>query len=199
MNYTKTYATLGNVDIYLIDQILKNRYAPNQSLLDAGCGEGRNLKWFCNNNYSVSGIDRNEERLKTTQLLYPNIAERFQLGTLESLPYDENSFDHIICCAVLHFVKNKKEFNQCFAELVRVLKSGGSLFIRINSEIGIEKSITHIGNGVYRLPDETERFLLNRKLLKMIMSKHKLSFLEPLKTTNVADLRAMSTIVLTKL
>ena len=33
----------GDIDIYLFDQILKNRFAPEMKILDAGCGGGRNL------------------------------------------------------------------------------------------------------------------------------------------------------------
>ena len=37
---------VGNTDIYLLDQIMKERYKRGESILDAGCGEGRNLHWF---------------------------------------------------------------------------------------------------------------------------------------------------------
>ena len=43
--------TIGNTDIYLIDQILKERYTPKDIILDAGCGSGRNLKWFYDNGF----------------------------------------------------------------------------------------------------------------------------------------------------
>ncbi len=83
-----------------------------------------------------------------------------------------------------------------FAELVRVLKPGGSLFIRIASDICAKNNITHIENGIYKLGDGTDRFLLTKKLLQEVMEIHSLSFLEPLKTTNVNDLRSMSTLML---
>jgi hypothetical protein len=84
------------------------------------------------------------------------------------------------------------------SELVRVLKPKGSLFIRMTSDIGIEQSVELIGEGVYRIPDSSKRFLLTRALLQNIVQKHNLLFLEPLKTVNVNDLRCMSTLVLQK-
>jgi hypothetical protein len=33
----------GNIDIYLFDQILKERYATKDIILDAGCGKGSNI------------------------------------------------------------------------------------------------------------------------------------------------------------
>jgi len=41
MNYEESYKNFGNIDIYVIDQILKERYVNGQSILDAGCGGGQ--------------------------------------------------------------------------------------------------------------------------------------------------------------
>jgi hypothetical protein len=84
------------------------------------------------------------------------------------------------------------------AEMVRVLKPSGSVFIRMTSDIGIEAKVQRVGDGVYDIPDGSRRFLLTRTLLADIMRKNKLSFLEPLKTVNVNDVRCMSTVVLTR-
>ncbi|RYE38052.1 MAG: class I SAM-dependent methyltransferase, partial [Sphingobacteriales bacterium] len=48
---------VGQTDIYLLDQILKQRYVSGQRVLDAGCGTGRNLHWFMRNGFNVVGTD----------------------------------------------------------------------------------------------------------------------------------------------
>ena len=190
---------LEHIDIYLIDQILKNRYTLEDVILDAGCGSGRNLKWFYDNSYSFYAVDYDVERLTIAKAHYPLKKEKFSMSAIENLPFESEKFHHIICNAVLHFAKNTAHFETMFAELVRALKPKGSLFIRMTSSIGIEKRVKSLSNGLYVLPDETTRFLLTREALKKQMRIHKLSFLEPLKTVIVDDLRAMSTIVLTKI
>ena len=55
---------LGNIDIYLLDQILKARFEPDFKILDAGCSEGRNLIYFIRNGYQVYGIDKNEDSIQ---------------------------------------------------------------------------------------------------------------------------------------
>jgi ubiquinone/menaquinone biosynthesis C-methylase UbiE len=190
--------TIGTTDIYLLDQIVKSRYVSGETILDAGCGNGRNMYWFCNNNFDMWGVDRDQRSIEQVKELYPKLSQNFKIAELTKLPFRDDFFDHLICSAVLHFAKDKDQFLEMFAELVRVLKPGGSLFIRIASDICAENNITHIENGIYKLGDGTDRFLLTKKLLQEVMEIHSLSFLEPLKTTNVNDLRSMSTLMLKK-
>lgn len=189
---------LGNADIYLIDQILKGRYQTNDIILDAGCGSGRNLHYFHQSGYTFYAIDTNKKHIENLQKRYPTASSNFKVSTLEKLPFADNTFDHILCNAVLHFAQSEIHFKNMFSELVRVLKKEGSLFIRMTSDIGIEGKPISLLNGVYFLPDGSERFLLTRNLLNEMLSKHQLSLLENVKSTNVNDLRSMSTLVLKK-
>lgn len=190
---------LGQTDIYLIDQIMKGRYNPDAIILDAGCGNGRNLHWFLQNDFNITGIDISEEVLQVLKNEYHKIpAKRLMVSSVEETGFPDNHFDHIICSAVLHFANSITRFNQMITEMVRVLKTGGTLFIRMTSDIGIENKVEHVANGVYLIPDGSKRFLLTRSLLADIMQKNKLIFAEPLKTTNVNDLRCMSTLLLQK-
>lgn len=196
MSVIKIKEEIGGIDIYLLDQILKERYLANQLILDAGCGSGRNLKWFYNNSYKIFGIDSNIEKIDAVKKKYYSQKEHFSVGLVEKLKFEDDSFHHIICNAVLHFAKNENHFKSMFSELIRVLKPNGTLFIRMTSDIGIKKHIKHIANGVYKLPDGTERFLLTNELLQNIMNIHQLTFLESLKTVNVDDKRCMTTLML---
>jgi tellurite methyltransferase len=188
----------GSTDIYLLDQIMKGRYKTTDSILDAGCGYGRNLHWFLRNNVVIFGVDQDVGAIHDLQRRHPAIAERFRPSVVEKIPFEDDRFDHIISSAVLHFAKDTGHFLKMIGEMVRVLKPLGSLFIRMTSDIGIEGKVRLAGDGVYDIPDGSRRFLLTRTLLADIMRKNRLSFLEPLKTVNVNDIRCMSTLVLTK-
>ena len=196
MSIIKIKEEIGGIDIYLLDQILKERYLANQLILDAGCGSGRNLKWFYNNSYKIYGVDSSIENINAVKKKYYSRKEHFSVGLVEKLKFDDDSFHHIICNAVLHFAKDENHFISMFTELIRVLKANGTLFIRMTSDIGIKTHIKHIANGVYKLPDGTERFLLTNELLQNIVNTHQLKFLEPLKTVNVDDKRCMTTLML---
>jgi tellurite methyltransferase len=192
------HEAVGETDIYLIDQIMKGRYQPKDTILDAGCGYGRNLHWFLQNDYTVYGVDQDETAIDDLRRKgAPALSERFQAAQLDDLPFTDKRFEHIICSAVLHFAKDTTHFHRMVAEMLRVLKPKGSLFIRMTSDIGIEDRVRPLVDGVYQIPDGSTRFLLTRTLLTETMQKNKLSFLEPFKTVNVNDLRCMSTLVLT--
>ncbi|MGY3791188.1 class I SAM-dependent methyltransferase [Aquimarina sp. 433] len=198
MAVQKLQTTLGNIDIYLLDQILKERYHKTDKILDAGCGSGRNLHWFYNNEYNLYAVDKEIESIDYIRSVYPKWSKKMDVCALEQLKFKNDYFDHIICSAVLHFAHDLTQFEAMFSELIRVLKPFGTLFIRMTSDIGIEDKITPINDGVYLLGDESYRFLLTREILSNLMKKHSLSFLEPLKSTNVHDLRSMTTLVLQK-
>lgn len=196
MNLQILSENIQGVDIYILDQILKGRYNSSTKILDAGCGSGRNLKWFYNNNYEVYGIDVKSDSIKKCKEIYAKQANHFTEAPLEEIPFEANSFDHVICNAVLHFAKDLSHYLEMFSELLRILKPGGSLFIRTASNFGMEKQVEHVNNGIYKLPDGSTRFLLTDEILAHIQKKFNFSLLEDVKTTIVRNKRCMTTLVM---
>ena len=198
MNIELLKENIAGVDIYILDQILKNRYKKDETIFDAGCGSGRNLKWFYKSGYKVYGIDKNLDDIKHCKKLYETQKDHFKQESLENIPFEENSFNHVVCNAVLHFAEDLSHYLKMFEELLRILKPGGSLFIRIASEFGMENKVKAIGNGVYILPDGSKRFLLTQELFNELINRKDVCLVENLKTTIVYEKRCMSTLVLKK-
>lgn len=189
----------GNTDIYLLDQIMKGRYGASDIILDAGAGAGRNMYWFVHQGIEIYGTDRNPDAIGQLKQNYPSLPDdRFRLAPVESLPFPDNHFHHVICSAVLHFADDQNHFEQMIAEMIRVLKPGGSIFIRMTTDVGLPGPLTHLGNGRYLLPDGTERFLLTRDMLNDVMKQHGVHLLEPFKTVLVDEIRSMAVILLGK-
>jgi SAM-dependent methyltransferase len=193
----------GDIDIYLFDQILKHRFSINQSIIDAGCGSGRNLIYFLRNGYEVFAVDENPHAVEQVRLLAnalaPNLSnDNFQVSAVEKMSFPDERFDAIISSAVLHFAENEMHFYQMLEEMWRVLKSGGLFFARLASTIGIEDKIQLIEERKYLLPDGSKRFLVDEELLNTAANRIGAIQLEPLKTTNVQSVRCMTTWVLIK-
>ena len=193
----------GDIDIYLFDQILKNRFSGGMRILDAGCGGGRNLTYFLRNNYQVFSVDENEEAIERVRnmsaLLAPKLPqENFQSSKVGSMPFPERSFDAVLSSAVLHFARDEEQFRAMVKEMWRLLRPGGIFFARTASSIGIEGLIEPIGGRRFLLPDGSERFLVNEEYIGEVWGSLDASWLEPVKTTNVQNLRCMTTLVLRK-
>jgi hypothetical protein len=80
----------------------------------------------------------------------------------------------------------------------RVLQPGGIFFARLASTIGIADQIELIDGRRYQLPDGSERFLVDEAMLLSEAATLGGEFIEPIKTTVVQNMRAMTTWCLRK-
>lgn len=196
-------STFGKIDIYVFDQLLRGRITPDMRVLDAGCGGGRNSHYLLRCGADVHGVDGDADRIDEIRQLAARHAPslpltNFSVGRLDALPFESGVFDAVICCAVLHFAETETEFERMVEECWRTLRAGGVFFARLASNIGIEGQVEQIRERWHRLPDGTERFLVDEVYLGGIADQLGAAALDPLKTTNVGNLRAMTTWVLRK-
>ncbi|NNM35000.1 MAG: class I SAM-dependent methyltransferase [Gemmatimonadetes bacterium] len=172
-------------------------------VLDAGCGSGRNVEYLLRCGAEVFGVDVDPVQVERTRGLAARLApgippEHFAVASLTDLPYPDEHFDVVLCSAVLHFASNVDEFRGMVSELWRVLLPGGTFFARLASSIGIEEDIRRIEGRRYRLPDGSDRFLVDEAFLQSVSADLGARPLDPLKTTVVQGMRSMTTWVLGK-
>jgi tellurite methyltransferase len=194
----------GNIDIYLFDQLLKGTYNNCHKILDVGCGGGRNLVYFLQNGFDVYAVDPNAEAVATVKELAEKLspetpASNFHTASAEYLPFDDNYFDLVVSSAVLHFANSEAHFESMLHSMWRVLKPGGYFFARLASDIGLQGLVLPTGHGRCLLPDGSERFLVNEDMLLHYTKTLNARPHEPIKTTNVQNLRCMTTWCLQKL
>lgn len=197
-------AALGGMDIYLLDQILRGRLEPGMKLLDAGCGGGRNLYYLAQAGFEVSAVDSSarsvesvRRRLERSKIETP--PGRLRVESLEDLSFPDHTFDAVVASAVLHFAPGRGAFRRMVDELWRVTAPGGLLFARLASTIGIETAVRPLDEpGWYHLPDGSDRFLVDLDQLLALTEELGGELLDPIKTTDVQGLRAMTTWVLRK-
>jgi tellurite methyltransferase len=193
----------GDIDIYLFDQLLRGRIAPGMRVLDAGCGTGRNLVYLLKNGYEVAGCDRDPAAVATVRALAARLApnlpdDSFRVEPVEHMSFPDASADVILASAVLHFAGDDHQFDAMVSDMWRVLAPGGLLFARLASSIGIEQEIERVAGRRFRLPDGTERYLVDELLLMDLTDRLDGELLDPIKTTVVQNQRAMTTWVVRK-
>ena len=161
----------GGIDIYLFDQLLKGRLTPEMRLLDAGCGDGRNLIYFLRSGYDVSAVDESSISISQVRELAATLApqlpaDNFRVEAVETMTFGDASFDVVISSAVLHFARDEEHWQRMVREMWRVLRPGGIFFARLASSIGIEEKIELIEGRRYHLPDGSDRFLVDEPMLR---------------------------------
>ena len=194
---------MGDIDIYLFDQIARGRFDDRRAVLDAGCGDGRNLVYLLSQGVNCYGIDRDAASIARVQALAARLAPalppgQFVAGELDQLPWPDGSMDAVICSAVLHFSRDAAHFLAQVTELWRVLAPGGLFFARLASTIGLDALRGIPAGQRVPLPDGSERFVVDQALLLAWGDRLDAELLDPIKTTNVQEMRAMTTWCLCK-
>jgi 2-polyprenyl-3-methyl-5-hydroxy-6-metoxy-1,4-benzoquinol methylase len=117
-------------------------HLPCRSFLDAGCGDGRYFTVVAATppRERLAGCDISERILATAQASAARVGLKPQLvrANLESLPFEEEAFDLVLCTQVLEHVLDP---SAAVHELARVLEPGGLLLL----------STDHAGNTVTRV------------------------------------------------
>jgi ubiquinone/menaquinone biosynthesis C-methylase UbiE len=101
---------------------------PFDSLLDCGCGTAPMISLLYEKypEKKYTGIDLTPKMIEMAKSKnLPGV--EFVVGDCENLPFEENSFDAIICCQSFHHYPNVQDF---FNSVYRVLRPGGRLILR---------------------------------------------------------------------
>jgi ubiquinone/menaquinone biosynthesis C-methylase UbiE len=97
-------------------------------VLDLGCGSGVDLSsWDVTASDEIVGIDVNEQHLALAKARFPN--RTFHLGSGESLPCENESFDRVVSCVALPYMNIPK----ALGEMHRVLVPGGAVSLSLHS------------------------------------------------------------------
>jgi tellurite methyltransferase len=203
MTSSDLHEQFGEIDIYVFDQLLRGRIGPGMRVLDAGCGSGRNLVYLLRSGYEVFGIDADPLSIQVVRQLASRLAphlppDNFRAEAIEQITFPEGFADVVLSSAVLHFARDDEQFRAMLEGSWKVLKPGGLFFCRLASSIGMEQEVKSVAGRRHRLPDGSERYLVDATLLMNLTRELGGALLDPLKTTVVQNQRCMTTWVVRK-
>ncbi|MBS0298553.1 MAG: methyltransferase domain-containing protein [Proteobacteria bacterium] len=105
---------------------------PGQDVLDVGCGTGTLTLMIkqTQSDATVYGLDMDPQILDIARRKAEQAGKTIvlQQGTAKSLPYPDESFDHVFASLMLHHL-TRQDKQQALREAFRVLKPGGELHI----------------------------------------------------------------------
>jgi tellurite methyltransferase len=200
---TDLVSLFGGIDIYLFDQLLRGRISPGMTVLDAGCGRGRNLVFLLREGYEVLALDPDAAAIEAVRALAARLAPSLPASSFRHEAVDASTFpeacaDVVLSNAVLHFARDDEQFLAMLRGTWRLLAPGGLFFCRLASSIGIEGRVRPLGGGRFALPDGSARYLVDEARLLSLTDDLGGSLLDPIKTKVVQGQRAMTTWVVRK-
>ena len=98
----------------------------NEKIFDLGCGKGGVLRDFIKygaNPENCFGIDLLTDRIEEAKRISPNMDLR--CGNAEKLPFENESFDIILCFTVFSSILEENMRKNIASEMLRVLKPDG--------------------------------------------------------------------------
>lgn len=110
---------------------LKKILKKNSRILDLACGYGRITIPLKKDGYNVEGVDITPYLIsKAKENARKNkVHINFKIGDMRNIPYEDETFDVILCIWSPFFeLNNKKDQIKAIKEILRVLKKGGFLF-----------------------------------------------------------------------
>lgn len=149
-------------------------FPKNGKILDLGCGQGQDSRFFANKNYEVVATEYSEKAVELAQL--KDVANKNVSYVVHNLkdkfPFKGNFFDVVYSHLSIQFFDDKVT-DQIFNESKRVLKNGGIIAILVNSltDPEVEKS-KFLHDDLYEAPDGlVKRFFSTKSLSKFVEDK----------------------------
>ena len=133
----------------------------NYTVLDLGCGGGRNIEYFLTKADKVYGLDHSETSVKMASEINKKAIDtgrcQILLGDVKNLPLEDQSIDIVTAFETIYFWNDIEE---CFREIYRVLKNGGQFLIcnEVSSKErrDVKKLLKMINFEIYKPNDLTK-------------------------------------------
>lgn len=134
--------------IWAIEQYLQNIRLPLNLIntVDIGFGWWRHIKYLLDKWLSVYGIDYNQKMVALVQSKYK---WDFIQWTINNIPFQDNTFEILICTWVLHQNKIYEDYEKSISELSRVAKKDALLCINVFTSDFIDRDLIKIENTIW--------------------------------------------------
>ncbi len=123
-------------------------------LLDNGCGNGKNMLY--RKDLLCVGIDISKGQVEVCREKKLKVVE----GSMVYLPFEDNTFDVILCTASYHHLQKDAERREALAEMYRCLKPKGRVLLTVWSS---ESNTSEDTMVPWKLPDGSVEHRYYRK------------------------------------
>jgi len=144
----------------IIDESIVNKHT---YMIDIGCGSGRWTDYFVDKAGFIEAIDPSDAVFAADKMLGSKENVRITKASVDTLPWDDNTFDFGMSIGVLHHIPNTK---QALIDCVKKIKPGGYFYVylyyRFDDRGFLFKSIFYLSNllrlVISRMPQGLKKF-----------------------------------------
>jgi len=176
--WASTYDEDRNLTRDLDEQVVKETLGGLRckSILEFGCGTGKNTALFAQIGDRVRALDFSEQMIERAKAKDPGNNVTFELANItQAWPCEDNSIDLVTCNLVLEHVE---DISFVFSEAVRVLTDGGRFFVSelhpFRQYLGVQarfernRETTKIDAFVHELTEFTDAAARNKLSLESL-------------------------------
>ena len=121
-------------------KFLESNIKTDATVLEVGSGDGRSIFDLLPITKNIVGVDHDDNAIKTGKESFKDYESiKFVKAEAEDLPFENDSFDYIICMSSFANFSDKKY--RILEEMKRVLKSDGRIIISTYSEKALSERL----------------------------------------------------------
>lgn len=170
-SYNARYAAQDCIHLYPVEFVVRaflgtypkhslgRKQFVGMSVLDLGCGDGRNIPLLCRLGMDVHGVEISEEIVAAARrnLAHHGLQATLAVGTNARIPYADGRFNCVVACHACYYVEEGTSFRDNLREIRRVMTPDG-LFVAslpmpgshlLNSAIPLGDGHLRVANDVY--------------------------------------------------
>jgi ubiquinone/menaquinone biosynthesis C-methylase UbiE len=159
----------SGIDLILNEIVAKKS---NTIVLEAGFGTGNFLSTLAPYVTKMHGIDISDgmiEQCTSRVQKYSNVT--LTKGDVRNTNYNDNMFDIIYSCQMIHHLGNSSEINKFIKEMYRILKPSGKLIINWTTDDQM-RSFWHLNLIPDTLVEIKDRFLTHEQMCKLYLNNN---------------------------
>jgi SAM-dependent methyltransferase len=131
-HYTTYHQKTFHIDPSSFLELLIRHLKPGDTLLDVGCGSGRDLLWLKEHGYKVTGFERSEG---LATLARKHVGCEIIEGDFEHFDFSKQIFDAILLCGSLVHIPHA-QLETVFGSVIGGLGEGGKVLVSLKEGKG---------------------------------------------------------------
>ncbi len=117
-----------------IHELLLQTFTSRATILEIGCGSGRDASFMHKHGYDVLAVDGSTKMIEMAKVYHPELSSNLQVMNIpDELIFEESSFDGIYSIATLMHL-NQSQLDKTFKKISLLLKAEGKFLFSVSLE-----------------------------------------------------------------